>query len=264
MTPDLSEDRLLGGRVVLRQPREGFRAAIDSVLLAAAVPARPGDRVFEPGIGSGAAALCLARRVPGCAVLGIDRQPALAALAMDNARRNGLDAAIEARPGDVGDGCPDSLRHAFAHVMMNPPHLAAGRASPPPAPAAAAARVESQADLASWIRLAFDALKPKGSLTLIHRADRLDEILAALRGRAGGVVVFPLWPRREGAPAKRVVVLARTAIAAPMRLAPGLVLHEADGSYTAAADDALRGSALRLETLPSRGARWQNRNRGLC
>lgn len=264
MTPDLSEDRLLGGRVVLRQPREGFRAAIDSVLLAAAAPARPGDRVFEPGIGNGAAALCLARRVPGCVVLGIDRQPALAALAMDNARLNGLDAAIEARPGDVRDGCPDSLRQAFAHVMMNPPHLAAGRASPPPVPAAAAARVEGEADLASWIRLAFDALKPKGSLTLIHRADRLDEILAELRGRAGGVVVFPLWPRREGAPAKRVVVRARTATAAPMRLTPGLVLHEADGSYTAAADEVLRGSALRLGTLPSRGVRWQNRNRGLC
>jgi tRNA1(Val) A37 N6-methylase TrmN6 len=130
----------------------------------------------------------------------------------------------------------------FDHVLANPPHLAAGTATPPPDPVRAAAHVESDADLGAWLRFALVMARPKGTVTVIHRADRLDAILAELTGRAGEIVVFPLWPA-VGKPAKRVIIRARRDVATPTRLTTGLVLHEADGRYTPAADAILRGGA---------------------
>jgi len=124
--------------------------------------------------------------------------------------------------------------------MANPPHLDPGRITVPPL--GAGARVEGAASLAAWITLLLDAVRPRGSITVIHRADRLDEILAAFRGGAGGIVVFPLWPK-AGRPSKRVIVQARKASRAAMALVPGLVLHEADGHYTRQADAVLREAA---------------------
>ncbi len=242
--PDFTEDRLLDGRVLLRQPRDGFRAAIDSVLLAAAVPAVDGESVLEPGAGAGAAALCLATRVAGSRVVGIELQPALVRLAGDNIRLNRLQRAVDIMVGDLSRPPPRLVPGAFDHVMINPPHLAADRADPPPDPAKAAAHVEGAAGLADWLGFALGMLRRKGTLTMIHRADRLDEALSGLHGRAGEIVVFPLWPGRGGKPAKRVIVRARKGVATPMRLDPGMVLHEDDGRFTPEADDVLRGAAL--------------------
>jgi tRNA1(Val) A37 N6-methylase TrmN6 len=134
----------------------------------------------------------------------------------------------------------------FDHVLANPPHLAAGLAMPPLDPARAVAHVEGAADLQAWMGFAFAMARPKGTITLIHRADRLDAILAELTGRAGEIVIFPLWPS-AGKAAKRVIVRARKGVGTPTRLAPGLVLHEADGRYTAEAEAVLReGRSLGL------------------
>ncbi|MDT8344261.1 MAG: methyltransferase, partial [Thermohalobaculum sp.] len=95
----LTEDRLLGGRVRLLQPGAGYRAATDPVLLAAAVPARPGERVLELGIGAGAATLCLAARVAGLVHAGLEIQPDYLALAARNAALNGV--ALVLFEGDV-------------------------------------------------------------------------------------------------------------------------------------------------------------------
>ena len=134
----------------------------------------------------------------------------------------------------------------FDHVIANPPYLPAERADPPPDASKAAANVEGEAALSDWVDFAIHMTKPKGGVTFVHRADRLDELLALLHGRAGGIVVFPLWPK-PGREAKRVIVRARPGVKTPMRLSAGLVLHEDDGSYT---DDALSilrdGGALTL------------------
>jgi len=119
-------------------------------------------------------------------------------------------------------------------VMANPPFLEAARADRSPFAARAVADVEGAARLADWIELALALARPKGGITMIHRADRLDEILARLYGHAGEVVVTPLWPH-AGEAAKRVIVRARKGLRTPLRLAAGLVLHEAGGDYTAAA-----------------------------
>jgi tRNA1(Val) A37 N6-methylase TrmN6 len=244
--PDTSDDALLGGRVQFRQPVDGYRVAIDPVLLAAAVPAGPMDRVLDIGCGVGAASLCLAARVPDCAIVGLELQPAMARLAAENAARNAIAARMTVVEGDLLQPPRQLEPGSFTQVMANPPFLEAARASASPVAAKATASVEGDATLADWLSFALAMLRDKGGLTLIHRADRLGDILAALAGRAGGVVVVPLWPG-EGKPAKRVLIHARKGIAAPLTLAAGLVLHRADGRNTDAAEAILRhGASLPL------------------
>lgn len=248
-----SEDRLLGGAVRLRQPHAGYRAAIDPIFLAASVPARRGERVLELGVGSGAAALCLAHRVPGCRVVGLERQRTVAALARRNVTLNGMDDRVDIVMGDLLDPptCVKAVR--FDHVMANPPYLPPARADGRRASARRASNVEGNAGLSAWIDCALRRVNPRGTVTVIHRADRLEEILTALEGRAGGIVVMPLWPK-SGMAAKRVIVRARKGVATPLVLAAGLVLHEADGAFTAAAEKILRGgAALNIGSIGSVG-----------
>ncbi len=239
-TARFTEDRLLGGRVVLRQPVDGFRAAIDPVLLAASINAQAGETVLELGCGSGAAALCLARRVDGVTVIGLDAQADLVALAAGNARLNKLHDRAGFFAADIG--APALAEGRFDHVMANPPYLVARDATLPPDPARAAAVAEGAADLALWLKTAAHLVRPKGSVTIIHRADRLDAIFAAAPKALGSPVLLPLWPG-IGKPAKRVIVSWRRQGRAPFRLLAGLILHEADGGFTPAAERILRAGA---------------------
>jgi tRNA1(Val) A37 N6-methylase TrmN6 len=242
-----SEDLLLGGKVRLRQPLDGYRAAIDPVLLAASVHATPGQRVLEAGTAHGAAAICLARRVADCSVTGIEIQPDLVRLANDNARLNGLAGSVQVMIGDLVRPLPRVAAGGFDHVMANPPYLEAARADASPEAARAAANVEGEAGLDVWLSFMLRMVRPKGTITLIHRADRLDDILTLLAGQAGELTVFPIWPKQDRA-AKRIIVRARKGIRTPMSLSPGLVMHEEDGAYTAAADEILRGGPNPIRT----------------
>lgn len=233
-----SRNPLLGGRVVLCQPVHGYRVAIDPIFLAAAVPAAAGETVLDAGSGAGAASLCLAARVPGCRVIGIEIDPVLAAMANDNAAENGFADRVDFRCGDLVDGLPPAIPPASVdHAMTNPPYLDPARSTVPSSDRAA--RVEGRGGLEGWISALLAAVRPRGTVTIIHRADRLDDVLAALRGRAGGVLVYPLWPKADRG-AKRVIVQARKGTNAALGVKPGLVLHEADGQFTTAAQAVLR------------------------
>jgi tRNA1(Val) A37 N6-methylase TrmN6 len=238
--PAVTDDRLLGGRVRLRQSADGARAAIDPVFLAAAVPAEPSQQILDAGCGAGAAMLCLAARVPQCRIIGLELQRDLVRIAGDNAVLNRMGDRLSVMVGDLLHPPPRLSPGSFDHVMANPPFIERGRGTEAPNPAKNAANMEGDAALADWVRFALLMVRPKGTVTFIHRADRIDALLGQLAGRAGGVVIFPLWPR-AGQPAGRVLVQARKQIAAPARLAAGLVLHEADGRFTAAAEAVLRG-----------------------
>lgn len=245
-----TQDAILGGRIVLKQPKVGFRVAIDSVLLPAAVAARAGESILDMGCGVGAASLCLLWRVPGSAVIGLEVQRELAELARWNAAQNKLGQAFDVVMGTVADLPERITQEKFFHVMMNPPYLGAGSSQVPKSASRARSSIESDAPLSVWIAGAIRLLRPKGSLTLIHRADRLQDILAALRAEApdaGEIVVYPLWAKTRGNPAIRVIVRARKSVATPLRIARGLVLHESDGSFTREAEFVLReGRALEL------------------
>ena len=239
-------DTLLGGRILLRQPVEGYRVAVDPLLLAASVPAATTGRLLDAGTGVGAAALCFAWRVPGAQVAALEVQAELARLARGNVALNGMDDRVSIVAGDILSPPSDFAPGTWDHVIGNPPYLPADRADPPPRAAKALANVEGDARLADWVDFALRMTRPKGAITFIHRADRLDELLALLHGRTGGIVVFPLWPK-AGREAKRVIVRARPGVRTPMRVAAGLVLHEQGGGYTEEALAVLRdGAALTI------------------
>jgi tRNA1(Val) A37 N6-methylase TrmN6 len=237
--PVFTEDRLLGGRIRLRQPAAGYRIAIDPVFLAAAVPAEPHQVVLDVGCGAGAAMLCLAARVPHCRVVGLEMQRDLVRLAGDNAILNAMEARVTVMIGDLLRPPPRLPPGAFDHVMANPPYNEKGRTVAAALPNKTRSTVEGDADLAAWVRFVLAMVRPKGTVTFIHRADRIDLMLAEIAGRAGEVVVYPLWPG-EDREASRILVRARKHTAAPARLARGLVLHRADGRLTDAAEGILR------------------------
>ena len=240
---ELSQDGFLGGRVKLWQPLKGYRAATDPVLLAAAVPARPGQRVLDLGCGAGAAGLCLARRVSGLEVHGLEIQPAYAALAQRNAAENGLEMTVH--QGDLLHPPAGLRRLIFDHVMMNPPFHPAISATASTEPGRDLAHREGPAGLTAWIAAALKRLAPRGQVTLIHKAGRLPEIVSALNGQAGGIAVLPLSARANH-PAKRVIVWARKGSSAEFTLHPPLTIHKGsshirdENSYTDAVERVLR------------------------
>jgi len=244
--PDVTENTLLGGRVRLRQPRSGYRVAIDPVLLAGAVPAQAGERILDVGTGTGAAALCLLARVDGCEVVGIETQPDIARLAQGNAALNGagdrfrvIEGDLRAPPAALGMG-------GFDHAMANPPYLEPAAATPARVAGKAAANIEGEASLTDWVAFCARMVRLRGSVTVVHRADRLDALLGAFRQHGlGAIVIVPLWPKQPGRDARRVIVSGRKGARTPLRLTPGLVLHRDDGGFTAEADAILReGAAL--------------------
>lgn len=238
-----TDGTLLDGRVKFRQPAKGYRVAIDPILLAAAVPAEADERVLDLGSGAGAAALCLATRVVDCRIDCLEAQDPLARLAAENVSANKLDRRIIVHVGDLRRPPSDLPRNGFDHVMMNPPYVASNAADAPPDLSKRKATVD-ELGVEAWIEAALKFLKPRGRLTLIHRADRLDALIAALVPRTGELTMIPLWPRADEA-ARRVIVRARKGVKSPAQLLPGLVLHRQDGSFTPEAEAVLRdGEAL--------------------
>jgi tRNA1Val (adenine37-N6)-methyltransferase len=228
-------DRFLGGAIAVRQPVDGFRAGLDAVMLAAAVPAKRNDEALELGAGAGTASLCLASRVRDCTVAGAEIDTALAALANENARENGMQGRVAFFECDVLSA---ALRGDYDHVFANPPfHHASGQSSPH---AGRARAKQDNGQLAEWVRVGLKRTRSGGTFTVIVRADRLAEVLGV--SPEDGVTIFPLWPK-QGQEAKRVIVQAAKGSLAALRVAAGLVLHEADGRYTREADAVLRGEA---------------------
>lgn len=234
MESEVTENAVMGGRVKLLQPRRGYRIAVDAVLLAAAVDARPSESVLDLGAGVGAVGLCIAARVADCHITGIELQPALAALAERNAVLNGAADRVRTHVHDLAQPLPPDLG-PFDHVATNPPYLPAAVADPSPDRSKALATVESSANLARWLTVATGALKPAGTLLMIHRSDRLEEIVDTLARLGWGDLMVKHLP-----PAARVLVRAHRAKNLHRHDAPPLVLHRPEGGYTDEAEAILR------------------------
>lgn len=230
----VTEGSLLDGRVRYAQPAEGFRSGIEPVLLAAAVPARPGERVLEAGSGAGAGLLCLAARVPGVIGLGVEIDPAMTALANANARSNAL-SSVRFVTGDITSA--DDLGR-FDHACANPPyHAPAG--TPSPMAARATAKIAWDGLLRAWITAMAQSLRHRGTLSLILPVAVMPLCLGVLDSvQCGSIAVLPLWPRM-GQPAKLGLLRAIRGGRGPFRLLSGFALHDG-AAYSTKAQEILR------------------------
>jgi tRNA1(Val) A37 N6-methylase TrmN6 len=246
----ISEDALLNGKLILRQPLRGHRFGHDSVLLAAATAALPGEHAVEFGAGVGAAGLALAHRVVGLTVTLVEIDPALTALACENAVRNTLAGRVRAVSLDVGADPREFAAAGLApgsvdHVLMNPPFNAPHNQSPDRS--RRLARTASDDTLVRWLRAAARLLRAQGTVTLIWRADGLGDVLAAIAARFGAVTLLPVHPK-PGAAAIRVLVRGVKDSGAPLTSLPGLVLADAENRPTAQTQAILRdGAALVMD-----------------
>jgi tRNA1(Val) A37 N6-methylase TrmN6 len=242
-----TEDRLMGGRVLLRQPREGYRAGMDAALLAAAVDAEPGERVLEAGCGAGAALFQAAARRPQACFIGVERDRAALDLAEQNVGLNGAFERVNVRAGDVGRGFASQGflkpgERPFDLAFANPPFFDDPDAIRGPAPAKQAAWI-ADVGLDAWIRFLLKAVRDGGRVVVIHRAERLFDVIALLGAQSGSFQVKPVHPYADE-PAKRVLVRAVKGGRAPMLLLPPLVLHDRTGAkHTPEAEAVLRGEA---------------------
>lgn len=247
---ETTDDAALGDRLQLLQKRRGHRFGHDAILLAAAVAARSGQHAVDLGSGIGAAGLALATRVPGLAVSLVEIDPELSELAAENIRRNRMEDRVRAITLDAGARAQAFSAAGLApitadHILMNPPFNDPKRQRPSPDPVRRSAHMAEPTLLAGWLKTASRLLRPRGTLTLIWRADGLDFVLETLRPH-GGITILPIHAASDQ-PAIRILVQAVKGSHAPLSLMPGFVLSDAQGRQTAEADAILRGGeALRL------------------
>jgi len=239
---DITEDRLLNGRARLRQPARGYRAGMDAALLAAACDAGSGERVLEAGCGAGGALVAAAIRRPEARFTGVERDPAAAALARENAALNGLEGRFQVIEGDVQAGFRALGQPTFDAAMANPPFFDDPAELRGPSPEKTGAWM-ADGGLAAWTAFLLKAVREGGTITVIHRADRLADLLSQLAPKAGSFRIRPIQPFADE-PAKRVILRATKTGKAPLALLPALVLHDRTGAkHTPEAEAILRGEA---------------------
>ena len=247
----LTEDGFLNGRLHILQPEKGFRAGIDSVFLAAAIPCAAGETVYEAGIGTGVAALCVVARNPSIHLTGIEIAARYAILCEENAKRNGFGDNIRVLHADVKEALRKDLASmpshgSFSHAYANPPYFEDGKSTPSPNLLKAQAHAFGPDDLDLWVKVLYTMVTLRGTVTIVHRADSLGKLLQVMEGRFGDIRIAPLYAR-EGTAASRIIVQGVKGSKAPMQLLPGLVLHNQDSQFTPEADAILRdGMAWRL------------------
>lgn len=237
---EIVENALMGGRVRLLQPAKGYRAGMDAALLAAAAGAGSGDRVIEAGCGAGGVLMQIAARASGVSLTGVERDPAMAELARRNASLNVADAEIVT--GDIARGFRTLGLKPFDIAVSNPPFFDDPGALRAPAEGKRGAWMADDG-LEAWTGFLLKAVREGGSIVMIHRADRLADILALLAPKAASFAIRPVHAFADE-PAKRVLVRAIRTGKAPLRLLPALVLHDRGGAkHTAEAEAILRGEA---------------------
>jgi tRNA1(Val) A37 N6-methylase TrmN6 len=231
---------LFNGNVTVHQPIEGYRFALDSLVLAAYTPAKDQQLVLELGIGVGAASLALAYQHPNIIIHGVEIQSDILPITQRNIDENGWSDRFQLLCGNLADRLVPG--HYYDHVMMNPPFFEEHSYTNSPYVHKTRSHGEKEAPLQDWITEAHRSLKPRGYITIVHTARRLDEIIALLNEKFGGIEIYPLWPK-TGHPAKRVLVRARKSVKSPLTLHSGLVLHQHDGTFTPEASAVINNGA---------------------
>jgi len=243
-------DDFLGGKIQLHQPEVGYRISTDTVFLAASLGLKKGEKMLDLGAGSGGILSCFAARkrdeLAEKSLVGLELQSELIRAARQNAAHNGFEKIISYYQGDISDPPGELEPNSYHHVVSNPPYLENGHATASPFETKKRAHMDHHVILKDWVGYCLRMLRPLGYLSLVHRADRMDDIIAALTEKAGDITIFPLWPDDQKA-AKRVIIRARKGGKGPLSLKKGLVVHKSDGDFSQRAEAILRhGAALEI------------------
>lgn len=236
-------DEILGGKITLLQPTKGYRIGVDAVLLASATIPKKNSKILDLGCGVGGISLCLMANYKSVSIQGLELDEKLVQLAIKNAENNNFSKKFIPITGSAAHPPNVLIPNSFDLVVTNPPFMQSGKGNESPENSRRTANIEGEADLESWIHTATKFLKPKGAISLIHRADRLDHVLSILRNDFGGITVNPLWPKL-GRIAKRILIGGIKGSSSPTIMRPGVVLHKEDGSYTEAVNAVLTGKAI--------------------
>lgn len=254
-------DALLNRRITVEQPKKGFRVAVDTILLAAAVGARTGEKALDLGCGVGGAMLALAVRVAGLTVNGLEIQPEIAELARANIKRNTFEDRMEVITGDV-TFMPGQLLFSYDHVMVNPPYHDSAKHDVSEDETKRIAMAGTTNEMEIWVTGVARCLKLTGIMTMIHRADRLEEILGYMRPYFGDAMVIPLLPKADEA-AKRVIIRAPKGEGARHIPCRPITLHRSSGGYTDEMDSILKhNTPVEFITLESQKIRVDT-NKGI-
>ena len=227
-------DDFLGGLIKLRQPKIGYRATSDAVMVAAAVPAKEGETILDVGCASGIVGLCIGARVPNVPITGVEIQSELVELACQNAELNGQNLTVI--KADISKRVSNLHGIQFHHVVTNPPFYTE-------TPARQSQQVEMAykqvVPLKKWIDFCLRHLRAKGTFTIIHRTESVPEILSLLNGRLGGIRLIPIWPK-QGVNPKRVIIQGIMNSKKPFEIHPGFVMHHHDDTRTDEAERIMR------------------------
>lgn len=232
---DVTDDEFLGGALKIYQSKSGFRSGIDAILLAASVPRIGKLHVLEAGAGAGVVSLTVAKRNSQAMVEGIEIEEFNSELARENVSRNDLSSRVQMHLGDLCEPITKLeilglQRNSFDYVLANPPFYTEGETRSSSNPLRLRARRALEGGLEEWIRFMTAMAAPKGVFSMIHRAERLDDLFKHLQGRFGALHVLPIYPK-ENSPANRVLVQGVKGSRAPIKILPGLTLHDEDGAY---------------------------------
>lgn len=229
------EEYLLSKRVLLRQPKGENRPTLEAIFLAAAVQAQPGETVLDINANVGAASLCLAIRCPQVKVVGLEPQRELVRYTSDNIKTNRLMGQVEVLQGELLKPPPRLAAGTFSHVMVNPSFSDQLPNTSATFKAHTDSSLSNNSYLIQWARFCLLMVRPLGTITFIHHANYLDQILTFFAGKLGNINLYPLWSK-QNEPAKYILIKGTKNATGPTCLLPGMILQHGGGQYTAAAE----------------------------
>lgn len=237
---ETSNDHLLNSRIVLEQPREGYRIAVDTLLLASTVSHEQGARILDMGCGVGGVMIAIACRLPDVQITGLEIQNELTALCIKNIHRNKYTDRLNLKECDVKN-IPAHMHGQFDHIVMNPPFHDAVRHDGSPNKSKKRAHLEQAGEIEQWLASAAQATHDTGIMTMITRADRREEIITKMQIHFQEVQIKPIWSNTKGK-CKRIILRGAKSKTAQLIERDPFILYGTDGRYSQAGDDLLRNA----------------------